>query len=130
MFDVAVTTEAFATPADIELANTIADGDQDAFVALMRRFNGRLYRTARSIVPDDPGAESAVESAWLRAYRTIRTFSGETTLSIWLMRIVVGEALVRLRNVPGGVLKSDQKLVRPGSRETRKRTRSSNVNSV
>ena len=93
MPDLAVATEASTASADIRLAATIAAGDQDAFVALMRRLNGRLYRTARSIVLDDLGAEHVVETAWLLAYRTIGNFTGETKLSIWLMRLVIDEAL-------------------------------------
>ena len=38
------------TTADVEIARRIADGDRDAFEALMRRYNRRLYRTARSIL--------------------------------------------------------------------------------
>jgi RNA polymerase sigma-70 factor (ECF subfamily) len=93
----------------------------------MRRFNGRLYRTARSIVPDDDDAGSAVESAWLVAYRTIGNFSGETKLSIWLMRIVIGEALVRLRKAPRTVLEPGQGLVGARRRETRERTPTSKL---
>ena len=98
MSDVAVAREGSSVSTDIQLAGTIAAGDREAFAALMRRFNGRLYRTARSIVTDDLAAENVVESAWLLAYRTIGNFTGETTLSVWLMRIVIGEALVRLRD--------------------------------
>jgi RNA polymerase sigma-70 factor (ECF subfamily) len=89
-----------AGSADIHLARKIAGGDREAFATLMRGLNGRLYRTARSIVPNDLRAERALESAWLRAYRSIGNFGGETSLSIWLMRIVVGEALASLREAP------------------------------
>lgn len=130
MSDVTVATEGPTASADIHLASTIAAGDRDAFVTLMRRFNGQLYRTARSIVTDDVGAEAAMESAWLTAYRTIGTFRGDTKLSIWLMRIVIDQALMDLRKTPRAGRQSDQALVGSRPRETRKRTRSSNVNSV
>jgi DNA-directed RNA polymerase specialized sigma24 family protein len=39
----------------------------------------------------------AVATEGSKAYRTIRNFDPETTLSIWLMRIVIEEPLVRLR---------------------------------
>jgi hypothetical protein len=127
MSDVAAAREASTVSADMRLASAIAAGDREAFVALMRRFNGRLYRTARSIVPDDLGAESAVESGWLLAYRTIGNFDGETKLSIWLMRIVIAEALVRLGKAPCAGPKSGKDLVGSRRRETRTRTSSSNV---
>ena len=130
MSDIAVATEGFTASADIRLATTIAGGDRDAFVALMCRFSGLLYRTARSIVRDDLGAESVVETAWLLAYRTIGTFTGETKLSIWLMRIVIDEALGRLRKASPASLACDPDLVRSKRRETRKRSRSSNAHPV
>lgn len=130
MPDVAVATEASTASADIRLAAAIAAGGQDAFVVLMRRLNGRLYRTARSIVRDDLGAENAVETAWLVAYRTIGKFTGETKLSTWLMRIVIDEALGRLRKASSAGITCDPNLVRSKRLETRKRIRSSNAHPV
>src|SRR5688572_21058874 len=130
MSNVAVATKGSTIAADMRLASTIAGGDREAFAALMRRFNGRLYHTARSIVTNDLGAESVVESAWLQAYRTIRNFNGETTLSIWLMRIVIGEALVRLPKGSHTGLECNQHLVQSRRHETPKRTLTSNVSPI
>jgi DNA-directed RNA polymerase specialized sigma24 family protein len=130
MSDVAV-REGSTHSAEIRLAGAIAAGDREAFVALMRRLNGRLYRTARGIVPDDRAAESAVESAWLMAYRTIGSFRGDTTLAIWLMRIVIGEAHLRLRKDARHMgIDCNEPPVRPRRGETRKRTPASNVSPV
>ena len=63
----------------------------------MRRHNRMLYRAARSILKDDSEAEDAVQEAYLRAYRAIERFRGDAKLSTWLVRIVVNEALGRLR---------------------------------
>jgi hypothetical protein len=78
MSDVAVATpEGFAASAEIALANAIAAGNHDAFLALMRRFNGLLYRTARSIVQDDLAAEDVVQNACVLAHRKIGNFRGK-----------------------------------------------------
>ena len=63
----------------------------------MRRFNQKLYRTARSILKDDAEAEDAVQEAYLLAYRGIGKFRHDAKLSTWLVRIVVNESLGRLR---------------------------------
>jgi RNA polymerase sigma-70 factor, ECF subfamily len=85
-------------PDDIELARRIAASDQAAFVILMRRHNRMLYRAARSILlKDEREAEDAVQETYLLAYRTIAQFRGEAKLSTWLVRIVVNEAIARLR---------------------------------
>ncbi len=82
---------------DTEIARRIADGDRDAFELLMRRYNQTLYRTARSILKDDAEAEDAVQDAYMLAYGAIGKFRGEAKLSTWLIRIVVNEALGRVR---------------------------------
>lgn len=84
-------------PADADLARRIAAGDGDALRLLMRRHNQTLYRTARSILKDDEEAEDAVQEAYLRAYRAMGDFRGEAKLSTWLVRIVVNEAIGRVR---------------------------------
>jgi RNA polymerase sigma-70 factor (ECF subfamily) len=82
---------------DLALATRIAQGDRGAFTTVMRRHNQLLYRTARAILRDDADAEDALQDAYLKAYARIGTFSGDARLSTWLVRIVVNEALGRLR---------------------------------
>lgn len=82
---------------DVELASRIADGDQQAFEFLMRRYNRVLYRTARSVLKDDAEAEDVLQDAYLLAYRRIDQFRGDAKLSTWLTRIVVNEAIARSR---------------------------------
>src|SRR5258708_24389391 len=93
----ATVAAAYGKLSDPELAQRIASGDRDAFELLMRRHNQILYRTARSILKDDAEAEDAAQEAWLLAYRAIGNFRGDAKLSTWLGRIVVNEAITRLR---------------------------------
>ncbi|HEV3485814.1 MAG TPA: RNA polymerase sigma factor, partial [Vicinamibacterales bacterium] len=83
--------------ADADLARRIAQRDHSAFEALMRRYNGRLFRTARAILKDDAEAEDAVQDAYLDAYKHMAEFRGGAQLGTWLVRIVVNHALMRLR---------------------------------
>jgi RNA polymerase sigma-70 factor (ECF subfamily) len=82
---------------DAELVGRIAGHDQAAFEVLMRRHNGRLFRVARAILKDDAEAEDALQDAYLDAYRHIDDFHGGARLSTWLTRIVINQALMRLR---------------------------------
>jgi len=82
---------------DVEIARRIAAGDERALQLLMRRYNQKLYRTARSILKDDAEAEDAVQDAYVLAWRAIGGFRGEARLSTWLVRIVANEAIGRLR---------------------------------
>ena len=82
---------------DIDLAQRVAARDQAACTLLMRRYNQTLYRAARSILRDDAEAEDAVQDAYMLAFGAISTFRGDAKLSTWLVRIVVNEAIGRVR---------------------------------
>ncbi len=82
---------------DDDLVPRIAAGDQAAFETLMRRHNGKLFRIARAILKDDADAEDVLQEAYLQAYRRIGDFRGGAQLATWLTRIVINEALMRLR---------------------------------
>ena len=82
---------------DAELARRVAGRDEPAFEAIMRRYNARLFRVARAVLKDEAEAEDALQEAYLAAYRHIGDFRAEATLSTWLTRIVLNEALGRLR---------------------------------
>jgi RNA polymerase sigma-70 factor, ECF subfamily len=82
---------------DAALVSSILGGDEAAFEAVMRRYNGRLFRVARAILNDDRDAEDALQDAYLDAFRHIGDFRGDAQLSTWLTRIVVNQALMRLR---------------------------------
>jgi RNA polymerase sigma-70 factor (ECF subfamily) len=82
---------------DAELVGRIARHDQAAFEVLMRRYNGKLFRVARAILKDDAEAEDALQEAYLDAYRHIGEFRGQARLGTWLTRIVINQALMRLR---------------------------------
>lgn len=89
------TTEADLS--DLALVRQVTRGDVNAFEIIMRRNNRALYRAARSILQDDAEAEDAVQEAYLRAYRALDKFQGDSRLTTWLTRIVINEALQKMR---------------------------------
>jgi RNA polymerase sigma-70 factor (ECF subfamily) len=95
--DLARKEATLAKLSDQDIARRIAAGERNAFELLMRRYNRTLFRAARSILKDDAEAEDAVQEAYLLAYRAIGRFRGEARLSTWLVRIVINQALGRLR---------------------------------
>ena len=82
---------------DVQVAERVAANDWQVLHDLMRKHNQMLYRTARSILKDDAEAEDAVQEAYLHAYRAMGSFRGDARLSTWLVRIVVNEAIGRVR---------------------------------
>jgi RNA polymerase sigma-70 factor, ECF subfamily len=94
--------EKIETLPDTELVERIRQGDVRAMELLMRRHNRMLYRTARAILRDDAEAEDAVQEAYLRAYKALPGFRGESKVSTWLVRIAANEALGRRRRAIRG----------------------------
>lgn len=88
---------AFTALDDHELALLGRRGEQGAFRAIMLRNNRRLYRVARSVVQDDSEAEDVLQEGYVRAFAAMGDFRNDSSLSTWLTRIVLNEALGRVR---------------------------------
>ena len=82
---------------DAALASRAAQGDQDAFARIMRRYNQRLYRLAVSVMGDASEAEDVLQESYVRAFYALATYSGAGSLGAWLARIVRNEAIDRVR---------------------------------
>jgi len=85
------------TLSDEEVVERVLAGDSSLFEILMRRYNQRLFRVARSILADDGEAEDVMQEAYVRAFRELAGFRGEARFSTWLTRIACHEALARAR---------------------------------
>ncbi len=82
---------------DQDLVARILRKEESAARALMQRYNRRLYRVARSVVRDDSEAEDVLQEAYLKAFASLGSFRSDSSLSTWLIRIVINEGLQRLR---------------------------------
>jgi RNA polymerase sigma-70 factor (ECF subfamily) len=94
MADIALDYECLS---DIELAALVVRRDASAVRLITRRNNQRLYRAAWSILKNRAEAEEAVQDGYLKAFAAIGSFAGTASLSTWLTRIVINEALGRHR---------------------------------
>jgi RNA polymerase sigma-70 factor (ECF subfamily) len=89
--------ESHGCPDEAELIARAIENDPSAVRLIMQRNNRRLYRIARSVVSDDSEAEDVVQEAYGRAFTHLREFRGASGIGAWLARIVLNEALGRLR---------------------------------
>jgi len=80
---------------DDRLVELIRIGSHEAFEIL--RHEKRLLKTAIHILRNREDGEDAVQDSFLKAYRRIETFSGRSTVSTWLTRIVINTCLMQLR---------------------------------
>jgi RNA polymerase sigma-70 factor (ECF subfamily) len=82
---------------EAELVQRARARDEAAVRAIMQANNRRLYRLARGILRNDSEAEDVVQETYVRAFTHLAEFRSESSLSTWLSRIAMNEALGRLR---------------------------------
>lgn len=87
----------YETLSDIELRRLFGRRDPVAVRVVTRRNNQRLYRAAWSVLRNRADAEEAVQDGYLKAFAAIDGFAASSSLSTWLTRIVINEALERRR---------------------------------
>lgn len=88
----------YAALDDLALAHLCGRRDEQALRHVMTVNNQRLFRTAWSILKNRTEAEEAVQSAYVKAFGAMDRFEGRSSLATWLTRIVVNEALGRMRS--------------------------------
>jgi RNA polymerase sigma-70 factor, ECF subfamily len=80
------------------LLERLRQGDEAAYELMIRTYGGRMLAVARGLLRNEEDARDAVQSAYVSAFRGLRTFKGTSQLSTWLHRIVVNGALMKLRS--------------------------------
>jgi len=82
---------------DEDIVARVLAGEVELFEMVMRRYNQRLYRVARSILRDGGEAEDVLQHGYVEAFAHLAQFRGRARFSTWLTRIVIHEALTRAR---------------------------------
>ena len=104
-----------------ELVARAKDGDVDAFEALYRKHERRIYGLCLRMVGDPSRAEDLTQEAFVRAWEKLGTFHGKSAFSTWLHRLtvnlVLGEIRSRSRRKDMGVDTEELQLV-PDPRPT------------
>jgi RNA polymerase sigma-70 factor (ECF subfamily) len=93
----------FSDLPDLLLVERTRGRDTRAFETLMRRYNRRLYRIARSILSNDDAAEEAVRAAYSRAFANLDRYEPAGKFGAWLARLAFNEALALRRHSPAGI---------------------------
>jgi RNA polymerase sigma-70 factor (ECF subfamily) len=75
----------------------ILAGEKQLYEVLIRRYNQRLYRVARSIVQSEEEAEDVIQDTYTRAFEHLAQFKGRALFSTWLTKIAIHEALHRMK---------------------------------
>jgi RNA polymerase sigma-70 factor, ECF subfamily len=82
---------------DLTLVHAAKEGDVSAFDKIVRRHDRKLLRIAQSVTHNREEAEDAVQEAFFKAYQKLHQFQENAKFSTWMIRIVLNEALMKLR---------------------------------
>ena len=82
---------------DEQLVRKSQQDDERAFGELVSRYESKVYSLALKMLRNPEDAEDVLQDTFLRAYRGIKSFKGNSTFSTWIYRITANSALMRLR---------------------------------
>lgn len=91
---------------DEQLVELAQNGDDVAFPELVKRYSRRIFRVARNITNHDEDSEDVLQETFMKAYKHLATFQGNSKFYTWLVRIAMNEALMKLRKRRTGKLVS------------------------
>lgn len=81
-----------------ELIEAICNRDEPAFRELVNRFQHKVYNTALGFLRSPADAEDLAQEVFIQVYRSIGSFRADSSLSTWIYRITVTQALSQLRS--------------------------------
>jgi len=81
-----------------EIIRQCRAGDTSGFDLLVEEHYTRVYNTALRVLGNPDSAADATQAAFVRAFRSLDSFRGDSTFSTWLYRITVNVCLDELRN--------------------------------
>ena len=74
---------------DLELVKDFKNGSEEAFNQLISRYASKMFQTAYGLIGSREDAEEVVQDAFVRIYKHLDQFRGDSSFSTWVYRIVV-----------------------------------------
>lgn len=81
---------------DATLATAAAAGDRDAFDVIVERHRRSVYQVCYRFVNNHDDASDLAQDAFVRAWKGVKSFKGQSALATWLYRIAVNVSLNRV----------------------------------
>jgi RNA polymerase sigma-70 factor (ECF subfamily) len=83
---------------EAQLIQGAKTGDREAFCRLAQSYERRLYHLALHYCRDAHDAEDLTQEVWLKAYRSLNSFRGDSSFYTWLRRIAINTFLNHQRD--------------------------------
>jgi RNA polymerase sigma-70 factor (ECF subfamily) len=82
---------------DLVLVRRVQQGDKACFKVLFERYHRRVYAVALSVLKNPQDAHDVVQEAFVKVYRHLPDFQGNSSFYTWLYRISMNLAIDQLR---------------------------------
>lgn len=82
---------------DLEAVRRVQAGDTEAFELLVEKYKRKAFRLAYQVLRDQEEALDAAQEAFVKAFRALPKFKGDSAFYTWLFRITMNLALDRKR---------------------------------
>lgn len=77
---------------DLALVQALRGGSEAAYEELMTRFQQPVYNLAFRLLSDPSDSADVVQEVFLKVFRNVENFRGQSSLKTWIYRITVNEA--------------------------------------
>lgn len=77
---------------DLDLVQRVKNGDREAFNLLILKYQRKVSRLVARLVRNPDEADDVVQEAFIKAYRALPQFRGDSAFYTWLYRIAVNTA--------------------------------------
>jgi RNA polymerase sigma-70 factor (ECF subfamily) len=84
-------------PSDNEILSSVLRGDQQAYAEIVKRYQNFVFTIALRYTPNREDAEEIAQDCFIKAYRSLADFRGESKFTTWLYTIVTTTCLTFLR---------------------------------
>jgi RNA polymerase sigma-70 factor (ECF subfamily) len=82
---------------DETLITLVISGQENAFTILVKRYERMVHSAIQSYLPNYKARQEVVQDTFIRAYRALPSFRGESKFGTWLSKIARSQAVNRLR---------------------------------
>jgi RNA polymerase sigma-70 factor, ECF subfamily len=82
---------------EVAFVDRLQVGSDEAFETLIHLYQTPIYNVAYRILGDPSEASDAVQETFMKIFKGIKTFRGESGLKTWIYRIAISESLNRQR---------------------------------
>lgn len=78
---------------DLEVVSLVVSGDKQAFRLLFDKYYPRVLSAARRLVGNDSDASDLTQEVFLKAFKNISSFKGDSSFYTWVYRILVNACI-------------------------------------